>query len=50
MYVECIQVLLAEGQDILPGYKKVRVVVQTISDTADERSQYMFLQEAALYR
>ena len=45
-----MKVLLADGQDILPGHKKTRVVVQTLHANADQHSQYLFLQEAASYR
>jgi len=44
------KVLLADGQDILPGHKKSRVVVQMLGDKTDQHSQYLFLQEAAAYR
>jgi len=45
-----MKVLLADGQDILPGHKKTRVVVQTLHANADQHTQYQFLQEAAPYR
>lgn len=49
--VKCaMKVLLADGQDILPGHKKSRVVVQTLDESADQHAQYLFLQESAPYR
>ena len=45
-----MKVLLADGQDILPGHKKSRVVVQTLDESADQHAQYLFLQESAPYR
>jgi len=50
--VECcaMKVLLADGQDILPGHKKSRVVIQRLHENADQHAQYLFLQEAAPYR
>jgi len=45
-----MQVLLADGQDILPGHRKSRVVVLRLHENADQHAQYMFLQEAAPYR
>lgn len=44
------KVILAEAQDLLPGHKKTRVVIQSMQDVSDERSQYMFLQETSVYR
>jgi len=52
MYVcmYALKVLLADGQDVLPGHKKSRVVIQSLCDNEDQHAQYLFLQEAAAYR
>jgi len=45
-----LKVLLSDGQDILPGHRKSRVVIQSLHENADQHAQYVFLQEAAPYR
>ena len=42
--------LHGEGQGILPGHKKTKVVVQMLKEDADQHSQYAFLQEGTPYR
>ena len=44
------QVLQGEGQGILPGHKRTKVVVQMLSEDAGQRDQLAFLQEGEPYR
>jgi hypothetical protein len=43
-------VLQGEGQKILPGHKKTKVVIQMLREDMDPHDQLAFLQEAAPYR
>jgi len=45
-----LQVLQGEGQGILPGHKKTKVVVQMLKEEADQHDQLAFLQEGTPYR
>ena len=50
MYYNNFQVLQGEGQKILPGHKKTKVVIQMLKEDADPHEQLTFLQEAMPYR
>lgn len=45
-----MQVLQGEGQKILPGHKKTKVVIQMLKEEADPSEQLSFLQEAVPFR
>ena len=42
--------LQGEGQKILPGHKKTKVVIQMLNEEAETHDQLTFLQEATAYR
>jgi len=44
------QVLQGEGNGILPGYKKTKVVIQMLKEDADHHDQFIFLQEGSSFR
>ncbi|ELU06843.1 hypothetical protein CAPTEDRAFT_228532 [Capitella teleta] len=44
------KVLQGEGQKILPGHKKTKVVIQMLREDMEPHDQLAFLQEAAPYR
>jgi len=45
-----VQVLEGEGQGILPGHKKTKVVVQMLKEDADQHEKLTFLQEGLPYK
>ena len=49
-YILNFQVLQGEGQRILPGHKKTKVVIQMLNEEADAHDQLTFLQEVLPYR
>ena len=44
------KVLQGEGQRILPGHKKTKVVIQMLKEDMDPHDQLAFLQEGTPYR
>lgn len=45
-----VQVLEGEGQGILPGHKKTKVVVQMLKEDAGQHEKLTFLQEGLPYK
>ena len=50
VFLNHLQVLQGEGQKILPGHKKTKVVIQMLREDADSGDQLAFLQEGVPYR
>lgn len=44
------RVLQGDGKDLLPGYRKSKVVVLELNESADPHDQLNFLLEASAYR